>query len=193
MIRPRPWLALLVSALAHLAVALVLLAHGGRNVSADRSAEQPGRELVVRLIGPQRAAVPAPALVENQAAIASAPAAVPAVPAAPAARGGNAVPEPHYFEVGALTQAPVLRSGMAAGGRMLIVPGITPTTVTLQVWISDEGTVDRVTLDAPLPEGEQELLVAAFAKVRFSPGRVGHIAVRSQKKMEVFLDFALHS
>lgn len=193
--RPRPWLALLVSALAHVCVALILLAHGGRVAGPYRGTEQPGRALMVRLVQPVPAAAPGsvPVLAETPAADAPVPLPSDAESLASGARSSNPAPEPHYFDVGALTQAPVLRSGMAAQGRMMIVPGITPQTIALQVWISDEGTVDRIVLDTPLSDAEHQKLLAAFAKVRFSPGRLGRIAVRSQKRMEISLDFELHS
>jgi len=195
MIRPRPWLALLVSALAHLCVAWVLLAHGGRPVGPDRNMEQAGRALMVRLIQPVTVSAPgsAPALAETPAGDVPEPLPSDTETVASGAGSGSPAPEPHYFDLGTLTQAPVLRSGMASQGRMMIVPGITPQTISLQVWISDEGTVDRIALDTPLSEAEHEKLLAAFAKVRFSPARLGHIAVRSQKRMEIFLDFAMHS
>ena len=179
--RPRPWLALLVSALAHVCVALLLLAHGGRVAGPDRGTEQPGRALMVRLVQPVPAAAPgsAPVLAETPAADAPVPVPSEVESVASGARSRN--------------QAPVLRSGMAAQGRMMIVPGITPQTISLQVWISDEGMVDRIVLDTPLSDAEHEKLLAAFAKVRFTPGRLGHIAVRSQKRMEIALDFELHS
>jgi hypothetical protein len=76
-------------------------------------------------------------------------------------------------------------------GKLLVVPGITPQTVDLQVWISDEGTVERVTLDSPMSEEEEQLLLAAFASVRFQPGRIGRIAVRGHLAMQVMLDDTL--
>jgi len=71
------------------------------------------------------------------------------------------------------------------------VPGITPQTVALQVWISDEGKVERVAVDSPMNLEEEQLLLAAFASVRFQPGRIGRIAVRGRLAMEIMLDYAL--
>lgn len=63
--------------------------------------------------------------------------------------------------------------------------------MALQVWISDDGAVERVALNSPMSEKEEQLLLAAFASVRFQPGRIGRIAVRSHLALEVMLDYAV--
>jgi hypothetical protein len=106
--------------------------------------------------------------------------------------GGNVAGpvERHYFGAGSMTQQPRVASGLV-GGRLLVVPGITPQTVSLQVWISDEGVVERVALDSPLSKEEEQMLRSAFAGVRFQPGRIGRIAVHGHLAMQVMLDYAI--
>jgi hypothetical protein len=109
--------------------------------------------------------------------------------AAPAA-DADTTTERHYFGAEAMTQQPRVAQGMVAG-KILVVPGITPQTVQVQVWISDEGAVERVALESPMQEDEERMLLAAFAGVKFHPGRIGRIAVRGHLAMEVMLDYAI--
>ena len=193
---------------------------GSGNGGVDSiGAGQAPRALMVRFVNPVRdAAVPsAPAPVSASAAeqgsaspaqsapdvthapeavaalpdLAEAPVAA-ALPVPAAARTGtaNEAAEPHYFGASAMTQAPVVADGLV-GGKLLIVPGIPPQAVTLQIWVNDEGAVERVALESALPEAEEQLLLAAFAGVRFHPGRIGRIAVRGHLAMEILLDDAI--
>lgn len=190
--RLRPWLALAISALAHVALALFLVGQASRVAGEGGSSASPGPAMMVRLVG---AAQPAPDKARQP--VAQPPAAVPMLPMqavqAQAAAGTDGVAgaaERHYFGADAMTRQPEVAEGLVAG-KLLVVPGITPQSVALQVWISDEGAVERVALDSPMSEKEEQLLLAAFASVRFQPGRIGRIAVRSHLALEVMLDYAL--
>lgn len=184
--RLRPWLALLVSALVHLGLGLFLVGQASRAASEGGSAARPGPVMTVRLLGAaQPAALPSRERPPADASPVTAAAANPA-PAGEAQQQA----ERHYFGPDAMTRQPEVAEGMVAG-KLLVVPGITPQTVDLQVWISDEGTVERVTLDSPMSEEEEQLLLAAFASVRFQPGRIGRIAVRGHLAMQVMLDDTL--
>ncbi|WP_035373137.1 hypothetical protein [Pseudoduganella violaceinigra] len=200
--RTRPSLALLVSVLVHAGIALFLVGQAGCTGGAGAGAAQQGRALTVSLLASTPAAVhgSAPAL-----AVAAAEAAKPALthsvpvaagnPAAEAAAPGTAqatAPEHHYFGASETTQQAEVVEGLLHG-RLLIVPGLPPQEVSLQVWISDEGVVERVELDSPLPEEQQQLLLAAFAKVRFNPGRIGRIAVHSRISMKIVVDYAIRA
>lgn len=183
--RLRPWMAMSVSALAHLGVALALTGQPSRPAGESGGAAVAGRAMIVRLVAqPARPALPQPAPASQLAS-------APAVAAASARPDDAANPvQPHYFGPAAMTQAPVVAHGLIAG-RLLVVPGIAPQTVALQVWISDEGAVERVALESPIAEEEERQLLAAFASVRFHPGRIGRIAVRSHLAMEIMLDDAI--
>ncbi len=184
--RLRPWLALLVSGLVHAGLALVLLGQASRVTNDGAAAAPPGPVLTVRLLGAARpAGVPdgsqLAAAASSEAVVAPKPAPLPPV---------QAQPEHHYFGAEAMTRQPEVSEGLVAG-KLLVVPGITPQTVALQVWISDEGAVERIALDSPMNEKEEQLLLAAFASVRFQPGRIGRIAVRGHLAMEIMLDDTL--
>lgn len=184
--RLRPWLALLVSGLVHVGLALVLIGQASRVPSDGGSAARPGAALTVRLVSAVRPAA-APGSTSLAASI---PAVATAAPRQEAVQPVQPEPERHYFGADAMTQQPEVAEGLVAG-RLLVVPGITPQTVGLQVWISDEGAVERVALDSPMSEEEEQLLLAAFASVRFQPGRIGRIAVRGHLAMQVMLDDTL--
>ena len=200
--RTHPSLALLASVLVHAGIAIAVASHaariGGSGDSAGiAGAGQAQRALMVRFVSP----VAAVAVASEPAAVASlvpAKLAAPAVPAAVAAVADTAAAplsagtrdEPHYFGTNAMTQEPVVAEGLV-GGKLLIVPGIAPQAVAVQVWVSEEGTVERVALDSPMPQAEEQLLLAAFAGVRFHPGRIGRIAVRGHLAMEIMLDDAI--
>ncbi|HEY0587914.1 MAG TPA: hypothetical protein VGD52_17400 [Pseudoduganella sp.] len=184
--RLRPWLALLVSALAHLGLALFLVGQASRAASEGGSAARPGPVMTVQLLGAARPAASPDS--ERPPADATPVAEAPASPAS--ASEAQPPSERHYFGPEAMTRQPEVAEGLVAG-KLLVVPGITPQTVALQVWISDEGRVERVALDSPMSEEEEQLLLAAFASVRFQPGRIGRVAVRGHLAMEVMLDDTL--
>ncbi len=196
----RPWLALLISVLAHAAAALVLA--GQANRLASHGGAQQGAAarppLLVRLL--PSGAPPARAVLADSADVPdSKPAAAEPQRPAPPATGRMTVAdgetktseaERHYFGPEVMTAQPQVAQGMIVG-KILVVPGITPQTVHLRVWISDEGAVERVALETPMPEDEERMLLAAFTSVRFHPGRIGRIAVRGHLAMEVMLDYAV--
>jgi len=200
--RLRPSLALLISALVHGGIALVLLGQASRQASVGRSAEQGGPALMVRLVS---AGQPAPHASEVVPAPVSARGAVPTneddlpvsvdekvAEESDAAALGARPTESHYFGAGEVTELAVVAEGLIAD-RLLIVPGMKAQAVSLEVWVSDEGIVERVELDSSLPETERELLLAAFAKVRFLPGRIGRIAVHSRLSMRILVDYMLRA
>ncbi len=190
--RLRPWLALLVSGLVHVGLALVLLGQASRVASEAGSVARAGPALTVSLLPAAPASVRLPASGPSQAAGTAAPAAVAqALPQTETGgHAGQEAAERHYFGAETMTEQPEVADGLVAG-KLLVVPGITPQTVALQVWISDEGKVERVTVDSPMNQEEEQLLLAAFASVRFQPGRIGRIAVRGRLAMEIMLDYAL--
>lgn len=192
--RSRPWLALLISALVHVVVALVLFGQAGQGASRRGSSGEPGRALMVSFVS---AALPAAHATEPLLASAGRrePSAEPhSAPAKDAKAGdGNAQHiEHHYFGASEVSRQAVVVEGLV-NDVLLVVPGLLPQEVSLQVWISDEGTVDRVELESAMPEDKQQLLLAAFAKVRFLPGRIGHIAVHSRVSMKILVDYAIRA
>lgn len=95
---------------------------------------------------------------------------------------------PHYFRLSELTQKPeVLQDAVA--DLIIRMPGLEPQPVVLRLLISDEGQVDQVLVEDSFLAPEVETAIReAFAKVRFEPGRIGRIAVRSQMRVEARLE-----
>jgi len=189
--RFRPLTALFVSVLAHGCVALVLLGQAGRSAGAGSRAAQAGHSLTVQLLAPgaQLASADSTAPAASTSAESVAPKS--ALPAEDAIQGVMR-PEPHYFEADATTKRPAPVIGLAYG-RVLVVPGMSEQQVTLEVWISDEGNIDRVELESSLPPEQQQLLLAEFAKVRFRPARIGRIAVHSRMSMKILVDYTVRA
>jgi len=200
--RLRPSLALLISALVHVGIALVLVGHANRSANVGSSTAQAGPTLVVTLVGASRAAppesVPAPSQASAKAAASLPERDLPVAVDASASendRAGAAGERPtehHYFGAGEVTELAVVAEGLA-GGKVLVVPDFQPQAVSLQVWVSDEGVVDRVELETPMAEADRQRLLAAFAKVRFLPGRIGRIAVHSRLSLRILVDYALRA
>lgn len=95
---------------------------------------------------------------------------------------------PHYFRLRELTQPPELLRD-AAADLVLRIPGLPPQPVILRLLISDEGNVDRVVIeDSYLAKDVERQVTEAFSNMKFSPGRIGRVAVRSQMRVEARLE-----
>lgn len=96
--------------------------------------------------------------------------------------------EPHYFRPSELTQKPVVSLDDPSDMKLL-VPGLPPRPAILRLLINDEGEVDRVVVeDSYIPEPTEHLIIDAFLKIKFHPGKIGRIPVRSQLRVEVMLE-----
>ena len=99
---------------------------------------------------------------------------------------------PYYFRMRELTEKPALVDDPVAD-LVVRIPGLPPQPVILRLLISDEGAVDRVVVeDSFLAEHIEREVTDAFAKVRFQPGKIGRIAVRSQMRIEARLETMEH-
>lgn len=95
---------------------------------------------------------------------------------------------PYYFRMSELTEKPVLLHD-ALADLILRVPGLPPQPVILRLLINDEGEIDRVLVEDSFLAGDIERYVKdAFSRVRFEPGKIGRIAVRSQMRVEARLE-----
>jgi len=93
-----------------------------------------------------------------------------------------------YFQSHELTQQASLDEGLA-GGDLLIVPGVAPQSATLRVLIDDQGNVDSVAFErSDLTDEEKRLVIAELQKIKFRPGKIGRIPVRSEVTKGVKLD-----
>lgn len=184
----RHLLALLVSVGAHVGLGLALGSGAYREATSVPRAE--GAVLAVYLHRPDRDAMTASSPASPHGGQAEPVRVRPKRPpeAAPALPMVDQPPAPHYFPLNVLTQAPRVASGLV-GDALLVVAGIDAQQASIQVWINDQGGVDRVAIaDSDLPEETRRQLIAAFAKVRFHPGKIGRITVSSQMRMDILLD-----
>ena len=186
----RHLLAFLATAAAHLGLGFAIGSGSYREAAPVPRGEQP--VLVVYLHQPDRVTTTASAPTPAQAVAAD----VQPAQAAPAQPAQESMPEQavtrpialRHFPLSVLTQAPQLASGLVGDG-LLVVPGIAPQHATIQVWINDQGDVDKVAIeDSELPEEEQQRVIAAFSAVKFYAGKIGRITVSSQMSMDILLD-----
>lgn len=184
----RHLLAIMVSAGAHLGLGFAF--GGGAYREPAPALRADGPALVVYLHQPGRDAITASSPASPHGGQAEPVRVRPKRPpdAAPVRPVVNQPPAPRYFSLNALTQAPRVASGLI-GDALLVVPGIDAQQASIEVWINDQGGVDRVAIaDSDLSEETRQRLIAAFATVTFLPGKIGRITVSSQISMEILLD-----
>lgn len=59
----------------------------------------------------------------------------------------------------------------------------------LYLFINEEGSIDNIDVDVSfLPEDAQDILIKAFAKLKFNPGEIDGLPVKSQLMIEVDLE-----
>lgn len=96
--------------------------------------------------------------------------------------------EPHYFFQSELTQKPILLHD-APADLLLAMPGLSSQALTLRLMINEHGFIDEVKVEASdLPPQTESVLLEAFSKIKFHPGKIGAAAVKSQMKIEVQLE-----
>ena len=96
--------------------------------------------------------------------------------------------KPYYFAVKDLTQRPLVARDVPADF-MLIVPDVPSQAATLLMLISEYGDVDKVIVEnSLLPEVAQKTVVDEFSKLKFNPGEVDGIPVKSQLRIEIMLE-----
>lgn len=96
--------------------------------------------------------------------------------------------KPYYFAIKDLTQRPLVVRDVPADF-MLIVPDVPSQAATLQILISEYGDVDKVIVEnSLLPEVAQKTVIDEFSKLKFNPGEVKGIPVKSQLRIEIMLE-----
>ncbi|MGZ3237682.1 MAG: hypothetical protein ACXU8A_09940 [Burkholderiaceae bacterium] len=71
---------------------------------------------------------------------------------------------------------------------ILKVPDISAQSATVLLLINEQGEIDKISLEgSQLPEKIQKLVINAFPRIKFFPGKIGNTAVKSQVKFEVTL------
>lgn len=104
---------------------------------------------------------------------------------------GGPLPELHYFPPDELSVKPQLMSDTAVSGPTFI-PDILPLPVLVQLLINEQGGVDRVILGENfLSDVARNYIVESFSGMKFSPGMLGALPVKSQLQIVVNLDPAI--
>lgn len=113
------------------------------------------------------------------------------LPATGKAQTGTApVDIPYYHSLKQLTEKPRVVED-AASGMNLILPGVETQNVILRLLINEQGQVDQVEIEhSTLMSNIEAVVTAAFAKLRFSPGKIDGVAVKCQLQIEVSLENA---
>jgi len=98
--------------------------------------------------------------------------------------------EPYYFRPDQLTTKPFVLQDISSDlGSNLF--GVAPQSTILRLLINEYGDIDRVIAEGhDLPEKVKNLLIQAFSKAKFSPGRINGTSVKSQLKIRVAIESA---
>lgn len=104
---------------------------------------------------------------------------------------GGPLPELHYFSPDELSVKPQLMSD-AEVSRPTFIPDILPLPVLVQLLINEQGGVDKVILGENfLSDVARQYIVESFSGMKFTPGMLGALPVKSQLQIVVNLDPAI--
>lgn len=158
---------------------------GGKHWTGAAGAAPP---LALRLLPAGRAGLAAAAKAPEP----SAP--VPAAPAAPTPPPPEAHPGPtgiRFFTSRELTDPPLML-GRLPGGKLLVVPGVAAQMATVTLAIDEFGNVVGVDFEQDtLSDEERPLVVAELSKLKFQPGKIGHIIVHSKTTLGIRIESTL--
>jgi hypothetical protein len=91
-----------------------------------------------------------------------------------------------YFLANALTQKPLV--AVDVPDLTLMVPGVPSQAAVLRLLINEYGDVDSVVVEnSLLPDVAQKRVTDAFSQLRFHPGEIRGVPVKSQLRIEVLL------
>ncbi len=72
---------------------------------------------------------------------------------------------------------------------LLALPGVPAQSAVLRLLINENGDIDHVTIDETfLSESAARVVKDAFLKIKFYPGKIGNIPVKSQLRILVELN-----
>lgn len=96
--------------------------------------------------------------------------------------------EPYYFRIDQLTDKPfVLRDIPPDLGSDLF--GVPPQSTVVRLLINEYGDIDQVIAEkSDLPEQAKTLLMQAFSKTKFSPGKITGMPVKSQLQIQIAIE-----
>lgn len=98
------------------------------------------------------------------------------------------LPEPYYFHAKELTERP--QTIQDAPPQMTFVGvGDPPESVILRLLINESGDVDKVLIENDKITGEMAYLIeSTMKKMKFTPGKIEDVPVKSQVRIELQLD-----
>lgn len=90
-----------------------------------------------------------------------------------------------YHPIKELTEKPRVLINI----EQLELPGIEEQTLVLQLFIDEDGKIDKVELEnAKLKQEHQQVVIASFSRMTFSPGKIDGRPVKSLLRIEVALE-----
>jgi TonB family protein len=182
-IRSSQILALLLSVAAHITIGCYLYDGGNyqriryRTISLD----------LVKVTRENRVAPP-PGLVEPESAT---PVSLAVKDAAPTPATMTSEPvdtgntDPYYVRSDVLNEQPSVLLDISADLPLSAPNGPIQKMAVLELLINEYGEVDRVVVESSsFSEADQDLIVQAFKKAKFKPGRVNGVPVKSRLRIE---------
>lgn len=102
-----------------------------------------------------------------------------------------ALAQPRYFKVTELTEKPQVLQDIPPE-KILALPDISPRPTQVQLLINERGEIDKLVIEnTDLSEQARQFVIEAFGSVKFSPGKLGDLPVKSQLHIEVTLENAI--
>lgn len=99
--------------------------------------------------------------------------------------------EPYYFQPDELTEKPRLLLDIPTD-RIDNLPDISPPPAIARLLISEQGDIDKVLIEnSSLSEKAKQFVIDSFSKVKFQPGKLGDMPVRSELRIEILLKSAV--
>ncbi len=96
--------------------------------------------------------------------------------------------EPYYFQQNELEEKPRVLVD-AVPELSFSLPGTTTLSTVLRLFINEQGNIDRVVVEeSDIPEKARYLLTDTFADMKFQPGKIDNIPVKSQLRIEALFE-----
>ncbi|CAN5394196.1 hypothetical protein BH11PSE11_BH11PSE11_12710 [soil metagenome] len=97
-------------------------------------------------------------------------------------------PDTEYFPTTVLTEKPVVVKDIPPDLAALLKNRAANSAV-LRLQINEQGSIDQVIVDfSQFSEDDQKLLIEAFSKLQFAPGKIDGIPVKSQMRIEIKME-----
>lgn len=95
--------------------------------------------------------------------------------------------EPYYFQSDELTEKPRLLLDIPPD-KISDLPDMSPSPAIARLLISEHGDIDKVLIEnSSLSEKAKQFVIDSFSNVKFQPGKLGDMPVRSELRIEILL------